>query len=425
MHCTSGIWRLGLGSGSRTKSPGRVPAMRDGSQGADEGTWDQRVPDGAVRGEAVDRGACELLLSVVIGNFPDRGVGCWEWGRENSKSWGAYVQPQQQLFAGGGQRADSSQQGWDKNLSVSGVHRARGRGGDGGRCGSVLRDQKSVSIMSTSTRGRLVCDEGRKKQRHKVGAGSTSGGLAVRHWSVSFGSSQGLGARPTGTVEITGPAPSNVGPSNRTSNTEAQTKHRLLLHHGGPPCFAIFQHHHQQCLFSCYGHRDVRPDCGSSRFPSSRRQLSDPVNPRNPRNPSSPWDCHFQALLDAQISSVDCNLVVILSCCPQHESHASVLGRDAPPGPARGEIRPSGNSLPRFFCRDRDAVRCAKGPVRPVEPQRWPTASTAYLHQSLPFVSAGSTLGRHLLSIAPVCRRLDISPPKRHSVGDGGVLSLA
>lgn len=54
------------------------------------------------------------------------------------------------------------------------------------------------------------------------------------------------------------------------------------------------------------------------------------------------------------------------------------------------------------------AMRCGaqRGPsTRGTANPTWATASTAYLHQSLPFVSAGSTLGRHLLSTAPVCRR--------------------
>lgn len=94
-----------------------------------------------------------------------------------------------------------------------------------------------------------------KRQRHKVGGQHEWGshaGTAARHWSLSFGSSQGLGARPTGTVEITGPAPSNVGPSNRTSNLEQNQNIDFFSIMDWPPCFAIFQHHHQQCLLSCY-----------------------------------------------------------------------------------------------------------------------------------------------------------------------------
>lgn len=82
-----------------------------------------------------------------------------------------------------------------------------------------------------------------KRQRHKVGEQHEWGshaGTAARHWSLSFGSSQGLGARPTGTVEITGPAPSNVGPSNRTSNLEQNQNIDFFSIMDGPPCFAIF-----------------------------------------------------------------------------------------------------------------------------------------------------------------------------------------
>jgi hypothetical protein len=75
--------------------------MRDGSQGAGEGP--ARTRRGG-QGEAVDRGApCQLLLSVVIGNVPGRGVGCWESGRKNSKSWGAYMR-QLSLFRLGGDK---------------------------------------------------------------------------------------------------------------------------------------------------------------------------------------------------------------------------------------------------------------------------------------------------------------------------------
>jgi len=88
--------RLAFGSGVREqdeKSQAADPAMRDGSQGAEGGQ--ARTRRGG-QGEAVDGGApCQLLLSVVIGNFPGRGVldvGNRGEKRENSENWGAYMQ---------------------------------------------------------------------------------------------------------------------------------------------------------------------------------------------------------------------------------------------------------------------------------------------------------------------------------------------
>lgn len=149
---------------------------------------------------------------------------------------------------------------------------------------------------------RLVCDEGRmKRQRHKVGGQHEWGshaGTAAHHWSLSFGSSQAWGqadrdcgdhrtrAKQRGTLEP------NLQPRTEPKHRTSSPSWMALL---ASPSFNTTTSNASSAAIHSRD-RDVRPDCGSSRFPSSRRQLSDPLmNPRNPKNPTrNSWDCHFR-----------------------------------------------------------------------------------------------------------------------------------
>jgi hypothetical protein len=110
------------------------------------------------------------------------------------------------------------------------VHRqGEGRGGAWWFCGignrsrSPGRRRWTVGVCCLLS---LFCDEGRMDETAAQGGsgqhgwvGQSHAGTAGRHWPLSSEPPRGLGAR-AGSLEITRPAPSNVGPSNSNPNME-------------------------------------------------------------------------------------------------------------------------------------------------------------------------------------------------------------